>query len=100
MARDRSELQSIFKAMVEHVYFQPPSTIRMQYPCILYKRDYASVTFADNIKYLGKKRYLVTVIDDDPDSVLPAMVDSLPYSSFDRFYTGDDLNHDVYNVFF
>ena len=72
----------------------------MQYPCILYKRDSADSKFADNEPYRHTKRYQVTVIDQDPDSDIPDKIAGLPLCVFDRFYTADNLNHDVFNLFF
>lgn len=82
------------------VYFQPPPTLRMEYPCIVYKRDYAVTNHADNAPYKHTKRYMVTVMDQDPDSDIPDKVAALPMCVFDRFYTADNLNHDVYKLFF
>ena len=82
------------------VYFQPPSNLSMLYPCIVYKRDSAFVRHADNSPYLRKKRYMVTVIDKDPDSLIPDKVASLPLTAFSRHFTADNLNHDVYNVYY
>ena len=97
---ERSLLHDIFELMVPNVYFQPPNGLKMEYPCIVYKWDDEQVLFADNGPYRRKKRYQVTVIDRDPDSILPDMVAGLPYSSFDRAYPADNLNHTVYNLFF
>lgn len=72
----------------------------MVYPCIVYKRDDVDVLYAGNRPYRSTKRYQVTVIDQDPDSEIPDKVASLPLSSFERHYTADYLNHDVFNVFF
>ena len=96
----RLELHSILRGFVDNVYFQPPATIQLSYPCIIYKRDYESTEFADNGPYKRKKRYQVTVIDTDPDSALPDKVADLPLCVYDRFYTAEHLNHDVYNLFF
>lgn len=82
------------------VYFQPPNGTVMSYPCITYKRDQAEVLFADNCPFRYTQRYQVTVIDRDPDSKIPGRVAALPLCRFDRHYTADDLNHDVYNLFF
>lgn len=82
------------------VYFQPPSNIKINYPCIVYKRDRRQVTFANNKKYKELKRYQVTVIDRNPDSEIPDKISNLPYCSFERFFTTDNLNHDVYNIYF
>ena len=96
----RPELHQILETFVENVYFQPPSNIHLHYPCIIYKRDFAETEFADDHPYTHTKRYMITVIDRDPDSDIPDKVASLPMSLFNRFYTADDLNHDVYNVYF
>lgn len=72
----------------------------MQYPCIIYKRDYMDTKFSNNKPYKHKKRYQVIVVDADPDSVIHEKVAALPLCSYDRFYTADNLNHDVYNLFF
>jgi hypothetical protein len=72
----------------------------MRYPCIVYKRDYAYTEFAGNLPYKYCKRYQVTVIDRDPDSPFPDKIAALPMCTFNRFFTADNLNHDVFNVFF
>ena len=96
----RVELQALLEELAPHVYFQPPTNVQMQYPCIVYKRDYAQTRFADNSPYSHTKRYMVTVIDRDPDSAIPDKVAALPMCIFNRFYTADNLNHDVFNLFF
>jgi hypothetical protein len=98
----RLDLQEKLKDLLgsNNVYFQPPPSVVMQYPCIVYQRDSAVAVFADNQLYKNKKRYQVTVIDKDPDSDIPDKVAALPLCSYDRFFTADSLNHDVYNLFF
>jgi len=96
----RLELHEILTGITEHVYFQPPETVRLQYPCILYRRDYVRNDFADDIPYASTKRYLLTVIDRDPDSSIPVQIGILPRCSYDRFYAADGLNHDVFKLFF
>ncbi len=39
-----------------HVYFQPPESVRLTYPCIIYNLDDFDVKRADNELYLGKDR--------------------------------------------
>lgn len=96
----RLQLQTLLESFTEHVYFQPPTNTQISYPCIIYKRDAARSAFADNKNYRYTKRYAVTVIDRDPDSAIPDKVAALPLCTFDRFYTADGLNHDVFNLFF
>ena len=96
----RLQLHDILLSFVPNVYFQPPPNVKLTYPCIIYHRDFAVTEFADNAPYNHEVRYLVTVIDRDPDSVIPSKVAAMPKSLFNRFFTSDDLNHDVYRVFF
>lgn len=84
----------------DHVYFQPPSNLQMVYPCIRYEVDFRLADWADNYAYKTDNRYLVTVIDRDPDSLIPNKVLHLPMCVFDRFYTADNLNHNVFKLFF
>lgn len=83
-----------------NVYFQPPEKLVMEHPCIVYKRIKPNVKFANNGLYFNKKAYSVITIDPDPDSDIPDKILSLPLCSFDRHYTSDNLNHDVYNLYY
>jgi hypothetical protein len=96
----RLELQALLEEIAPNVYFQPPTNVKLAYPCIIYERDYAQTRFADNSPYSRTKRYTVMVIDRDPDSAIPDKVAALPMCVFNRFYTADNLNHDVFNLFF
>ena len=96
----RQQLHQLLETFTPNVYFQPPTNVQLKYPCIIYKRDFAETKFADDIPYNHRLRYMVTVIDRNPDSDIPGKVALIPMSLFNRFYTADDLNHDVYNVFF
>jgi hypothetical protein len=96
----RLQLHQLLETFTENVYFQPPTNVQLKYPCIIYKRDFANTEFANDKPYTFKLRYMVTVIDLNPDSEIPSKVASMPLSLFNRFYTADNLNHDVYNVYF
>jgi len=97
----RLELQALLLTCgTPNVYFQPPESLKLVYPCIIYKRDTARTIFADDKPYKHTKRYLITVIDPDPDSEIPDKVASLPRCIFDRFFTADKLNHDTFKIFF
>jgi hypothetical protein len=96
----RLQLHQLLETFTENVYFQPPTNVQLKYPCIIYKRDFAHTEFADDKPYNHMLRYAVTIIDSNPDSDIPKKVALMPLSVFNRFYTADNLNHDVYNVFF
>lgn len=83
-----------------NVYFQPPPNLSMQYPCIVYANDNAKTEFADNHPYSHAKRYQVTVIDRNPDTLIPDDIAQLPLTAFNRAFTADNLHHYVYNLYF
>jgi hypothetical protein len=96
----RLQLHELLKSFTDNVYFQPPTNIKLEYPCIIYRRDYAETEFADNLPYNHRVRYMITAIDRDPDSDIPDKIAAMPLCLFNRFFTVDNLNHDVYKVFY
>ena len=96
----RLQFHQLLETFTPNVYFQPPTNVVLKYPCIIYRRDFADTKFADDIVYDHKLRYAITVIDQNPDSEIPRKVATMPMSLFNRFFTVDNLNHDVYNVYF
>lgn len=84
----------------KHVYFQPPQSTRLQYPAIVYRRSKIQNDHADDIIYRQKTRYEVTVIDENPDSEILERIFSLRYCEHDRHYAADNLNHDVFTIYY
>lgn len=99
MDQQRVQLQTLLEGLCDHVYFQPPTNIRLQYPCIVYKRNSRWSVYADNQPHVGMISYQVTVIDRDPDSEIPKSIAELQLCRFDRHFSVDDLNHDVFNLY-
>lgn len=98
----RLELHAILTNILEskNVYYQPPETIRMSYPSIVYKRDNIQNDFANNGVYSQHYVYEVTVIDEDPDSEIVDKVSKISTSNFERHFTVDNLNHDVFTIYY
>lgn len=102
MVSRRLELHEILCELLgsRYVYFQPPESIKMNYPAIVYSLDDIDSLYANNGVYLSGKKYEVIVIDADPDSELIDKVAALPTCQFDRHYTKDNLNHDVFTLYY
>ena len=96
----RLELQSLFETLTSNVYFQPPDGLSIEYPCIVYKRDKMGITFANDSPYRLTTRYLVTIIDRNPDSIIISLIANLPMCLYNRGYAAKNLNHDVFNLYF
>lgn len=82
-----------------NVYFQPPSTIKMNYPAIVYSRDDIDSTHADNIVYKQFVRYQIILIDKSPTSKYIDAILQLPMCSYERGYQADNLNHDAFIIY-
>lgn len=97
----RLSLQTLLEAVLgsPNVYFQPPPGNEIHYPCIVYKRDNASVYFGNNAGYRFQQRYQVTYISRTPDTDMVERIARLPLCLYNRFYVAQNLNHDVFNLY-
>jgi len=96
----RRELSEVLHELADHVYFQPPATVQMKYPCIVYHRKPAQIAHADNRPYKKDHTWQLTVIDRDPDSTIAEAVEELPGISCDANFTQDNLHHYVYSLYY
>lgn len=96
----RLELHEILCNLLgtRNVYYQPPESVKMKYPAIVYSRDDIVNTPANNRVYKQDRKYQLTVIDSDPDSEIVNKVSLLPMCIFDRHFKSDNLNHDVFTI--
>ena len=83
-----------------NVYFQPPPTVSINYPCIIYERESGDSKHADNSTYSFKFRYKVTYIGRKPENDIVKKILELPMCRYDRFYAADGLNHDVFSIYY
>ena len=99
--RTRLELQQAFEDILgsRNVYFDPPSTIRMSYPAIVYSRSQIKNRYAGNLKYKKDRVYEAVLITKDPDSRFIEPLLELPYCSYDRHYVSDNLHHDAFTIY-
>ena len=94
-----SKLEAI--SGVEKVYYQPPESIKLKYPCIVYNLRNIDMTYADNLNYRAERGYDITLIHQDPDTpIIDRMIDALPTCRFDRHYVVDNLYHDSFVLYF
>lgn len=84
----------------KNVYFQPPESIKMSYPAIVYSRSDIRNAFADNLSYRSLKQYQIILIDKNPDSEFIDKLSKLPTCRYTRHYTSNNLNHDVFVIYY
>ena len=108
-SEQRTALDAILRQVegVKKVYYQPPASISLEYPCIIYSLSSYDIKYAANKRTLVWAEYTATLIDKDPESPihdrmmnLGSEIDSNCFVHFDRFFTADYLNHWTYRITF
>ena len=116
--RDRLGLQNILENIFQifheadgyqHVYYQPDTNTKLHYPCVVYVRDGEVPYRADNKHYVTNWSYRLTIIDIDPVSscinaegtkTIIDAISELPKCSYIRHFVNDNLNHDVFKIYY
>lgn len=95
----QAKLQDIMG--IHRVYYQPPESLKITYPCIVFERSTALQMYADNNPYRTTKRYTVTLMTKtaDNDEYLDQLL-ALPMCTFDREFKNEGIVHDVFNIYF
>lgn len=97
----RLELHEELLSLAPNVYFQPPSSVKLSYPCIVYHLSDIDTLYADNRSYKNFKSYLVTYISRRPnDEKVDEILNHFSYCRFDRPYVADNLQHYAFVLFY
>ena len=99
---NRLDLQSLLEELLgsRNVYYQPPESIKMQYPAIRFSKKNIASIHADDSKYLLRDCYDIIVISRSPDDPVIKKLLALPYCSYDRQYVADNLYHDSLTIYY
>lgn len=104
MANPRRELlNQEFKDILgsENVYYQPPESQSMEYPCIRYETTSGYNPKADNKSYLWVDCYNVQYIHKDPDDEMTAKIrNHFEKCSQGSRYKADNLYHDIFTLYY
>lgn len=100
--KTQTDLQYLLEDLFgsRNVYYQPPANIKMGYPAIVYSKTKIDTTRANNRAYSFNNRYEIIVIDKLPDNEVITKLLGIPYCTHDRNYKSDNLNHDVFTLYF
>lgn len=100
----QTKLQSIIGARADgkqNVYYQPPESIKLNYPCIVYKNGNVNILNADNRPYRFTQLYEITLIEKDADSLMHLKIASEFESvRVDRRFVQNNLYHTTINVYY
>lgn len=99
----RLELQTKLEELIgsRNVYFQPPESVKISYPCIVYKLGSGNVKYANDSVYRFVNSYEVTYICKNPDiEFIDKMLGHFKMCRFNRHYVTVGLNHYVFTLYF
>ena len=84
-----------------NVYYQPPESLKLKYPCIVYSRSIPNKHNANNRLYMSTNCYDGIIIDPTPDSEIPdEIVEYFPMCSLSKSYASDNLNHYPFTLYY
>ena len=99
---NRTNLQADLERILgsRNVYYQPPESVKINYPAIIYSCSDIDVRHANDKTYMMTRRYEIIVIDKKPDNSVIDTLLKLPLCSYDRHYVSDNLYHDVLTLYY
>ena len=100
---NRLDLQNDFEKLLgsRNVYFQPPASVKMSYPCVRYSSSGYDLRHANNMVYNNTRKYEGVVIDRDPDSNIPVdMLRSFKMIRFGSAYVADNRHHFPFTLYY
>ena len=84
-----------------NVYFQPPTSVQISYPCVIYNVGNGDAKHADNIVYNYINSYDLTFIYKKPNiEIIEQVLAALPMCRVTRVYVADNLNHYAFSVYY
>ena len=98
---DRIDLQTTLQDILgsKNVYYDPPESLKISYPAIIYSKSGLTNKKADDANYHINTMYDITVIDKRPDNPVIKKLLELPYCSYDRHFVSDTLHHDTLTIY-
>lgn len=103
MPDKRIELDTKLRGLFDttpNVYYQPPSSVMLKYPCIIYNLDTYKTLHASNSLYFHMKQYQLIFITQEPDSLIPEKILKLPHCRHHRSFVKDNLYHFMFDIFY
>ena len=84
-----------------NVYFQPPASVHLAYPCVIYNLAAGDIKRADDSVYSYTNRFELIFIYKKPNmEILEIVMRAIPKCSVSRIYIADNLYHYAFNIYY
>ena len=99
---NREELHDLLVDILgsNHVYYDPPESVKIRYPAIVYHMNHISNRYANSRIYNNTFTFTATLIDEDPESEIVEKMLSIPYCKHNQHYQSNGMTHDVFTIKF
>lgn len=100
---NRLDLHERLKIIIgnSNVYFQPPASMKISYPCIVYNIGNGEAIYANNKVYGYTHRYDIIFIYKNPNnSIIDKVLSEFSMCSLSRTYVSDNLNHYAFSLYY
>lgn len=85
----------------KNVYFQAPSSLKMQYDAIRYTLGGKDIKKADNKIYISRNRYDgVLIVKDQETDVIDKLLNGFDMCSLGTSYISDNLYHYPFTIYY
>lgn len=90
-----------YKDADKRVLYQPPESVKLIYPAIIYSRDVIQTRNANDAPaYTVDTKYQLTYITKEPDdAIVYQILERVPFCRHVRHYVADNLHHDVFSIY-
>ena len=99
----RLELQAKLESILgeAHVYFQPPTSVKISYPCFVYRIGSGDAMYANNKTYRYVNSYEVLYITKRPNlDMIDQVLEELPMCRLTNTYCSEGLNHYAFTLYY
>ena len=99
----RLELQAKLESILgeSHVYFQPPTSVKISYPCFVYRIGSGDAKYANDMTYRYINSYDVLYITKRPNlDMIDQVLRELPMCRLTNTYCSEGLNHYAFTLYY
>lgn len=100
---DRLKLQLILESIdpKAKVYYQPPSSLSIVYPCMIYKDAPSHINRASDGLYRYVRCYELSYISKSPNmEISKEILSRFNYSKMNSSYVSDGLIHSIFTIYY
>lgn len=99
----RLELQRKLEELIgnSNVYFQPPASVKLSYPCVVYRIGSGDAKYANDMTYKYMNSYDMLFIYKRPNlEMIDQVLRTLPMCRLTNTYCSDGLNHYAFTLYY